>query len=290
MMTPADAEQVIRDSLPGFSFEQVAAASHGWSFWTFVVDGEWVFRFPRTDDDAHLLEREFALLPTLAARLPLAIPKYEHKGAWDGRTFGGYRRILGEPIPAAAVRSGSPLAQDIGEFLTALHSFPTEMAANRWQETNPPALWLKQQRAFQAECAERVFPLLSPRDRMVASELFRRFNQELGHEGAGTVLAHCNLRLEHLLVEDGNLRGVIDWSDAAIGDPAIDFAGVRGNAPMSWLRQVIEYYDRPTGERFMDRINYYYCVTPLHDVLRGLATGDRGLVKTGARGFSSRTH
>ncbi len=40
------------------------------------------------------------------------------------------------------------------------------------------------------------------------------------------VVAHADLGAEHILALDGRLTGIIDWSDAAITDPAVDFARV----------------------------------------------------------------
>src|SRR5205823_14897913 len=37
-------------------------------------------------------------------------------------------------------------------------------------------------------------------------------------------LVHGDLGPEHLLVRDGKLAAVIDWGDARIGDPALDYA------------------------------------------------------------------
>ncbi|NEB80476.1 phosphotransferase, partial [Streptomyces sp. SID14478] len=38
---------------------------------------------------------------------------------------------------------------------------------------------------------------------------------------ADAVLVHHDLKGEHLLVsQDGRVRGVLDWTDAAVGDPA----------------------------------------------------------------------
>jgi aminoglycoside phosphotransferase (APT) family kinase protein len=42
--------------------------------------------------------------------------------------------------------------------------------------------------------------------------------------GYAPALAHCDLGPEHLLCREGRLVGVIDWADAKIGDPAIDYA------------------------------------------------------------------
>jgi aminoglycoside phosphotransferase (APT) family kinase protein len=43
------------------------------------------------------------------------------------------------------------------------------------------------------------------------------------------VVAHADLGAEHILELDGTLTGIIDWSDAAITDPALDLARLYGH-------------------------------------------------------------
>ncbi|MGW0576212.1 aminoglycoside phosphotransferase family protein, partial [Streptomyces sp. NPDC002920] len=50
---------------------------------------------------------------------------------------------------------------------------------------------------------------------------------QLAAQPAIAVLVHHQLRGEHLVVSaDGRVRGVLDWTDAVLGDPAEDIAGL----------------------------------------------------------------
>ncbi|MEU4876388.1 aminoglycoside phosphotransferase family protein [Streptomyces sp. NPDC021608] len=50
---------------------------------------------------------------------------------------------------------------------------------------------------------------------------------QLAAQPATAVLVHHALRGEHLVVSaDGRVRGVLDWTDAVVGDPAEDIAGL----------------------------------------------------------------
>jgi hypothetical protein len=40
------------------------------------------------------------------------------------------------------------------------------------------------------------------------------------------VLVHSDLKGEHLLIDQGRVAGVLDWTDAELGDPATDVAGL----------------------------------------------------------------
>lgn len=288
-MTPGECEAALRDTLPNFAFDRITRDVSGRAFCSFVIDDEWVARFPRDAAAAEQLARELALLPTLAARLPVPIPRYEHRGEWQGAPFGVHRSVEGNPLDPGSSPGDADLARKIGELLTALHGFPPEMATSRWDETDADALWLKRHRAFQAACAEQVFPILTPRDQMTASDLFKQFNAAFCHPGTGLTLTHSDFAPAHVLAEDGELRGVVEWSHAAIADPAIDFAGLLAGVSSTWLHLVIEYYDRPTGDRFMDRVRYYHRVAPLHDILHGSTSGDRAIVRAGVKAFAART-
>jgi hypothetical protein len=65
----------------------------------YLVNGEWVFRFPAVPDAQATLRRELALLPALRPTLPLATPAFEHIGRADGELrFVGYRIVPGAPL------------------------------------------------------------------------------------------------------------------------------------------------------------------------------------------------
>jgi aminoglycoside phosphotransferase (APT) family kinase protein len=62
-------------------------------------------------------------------------------------------------------------------------------------------------------------------------------------------LVHADLAPEHLLVRDGRLAGVIDWRDARLGDPALDYAWLLNGPFADWevdpdLRRRARFYHR----------------------------------------------
>src|SRR3954467_12842967 len=56
------------------------ALATGWDNTVFLVGGEWVFRFPRRSVAVPGVRREIGLLPELAPRLPLPVPRPEFAG------------------------------------------------------------------------------------------------------------------------------------------------------------------------------------------------------------------
>ena len=181
-----------------------------------IVDDEWVFRFPRRSGVEEALEVEIALLPALAAALPVAVPSFEYVSR--SPLFVGYRVIRGEPLvdeDAGGVRA-------VLEALHALDPTGLPLAQTDWVD------------AYRRQCAEferLVFPLLDGDTRRRAQRLFDEVETLVDFE---PVLLHADLGPDHLLVRDGRLSGVIDWGDARVGDPALDYAWLL-NGPFAGL-------------------------------------------------------
>ena len=89
---------------------------------------------------------------------------------------------------------------------------------------------------------------------------------------------HCDVGPSHLLVRDGRLVGVIDWGDARVGDPAIDYA---------WLLNV-PFPDWEVDAELRRRARIYHRLGPWHEVEYGVRTEQPERVRTGLAGVRSR--
>ena len=98
-----------------------------------LVNGTWVFRFPKTTEVEMQIAVEALLLPAIADRLPLQIPRFHflgRPGEYFPRRFVGYQKLAGGPgieLDPGELASGEAAA--IGRFLAALHAVPTADAA-----------------------------------------------------------------------------------------------------------------------------------------------------------------
>ena len=79
------------------------------------------------------------------------------------------------------------------------------------------------------------------------------------------VLAHADLGAEHLLATDGRLTGVIDWSDAAVTDPALDFARLYRDFGPTFLDATLAAYGRDSPA-FRRRITFFARCAALEDL------------------------
>ena len=99
----------------------------GWDNVVWATADDVAFRFPRREVAVAGVEREIALLPLLAPRLPLAIPDAAYPGAPCERfawPWFGSRLIAGREVAAAGLDDDArtALAAGLGRFLRALHA------------------------------------------------------------------------------------------------------------------------------------------------------------------------
>ena len=69
---------------------------------------------------------------------------------------------------------------------------------------------------------------------------------------------HHDLTPDHVLVDPktGQLRGILDWTDAILGDPARDFAGLAAYRGWSFAEEVLQGYSLPVDKGFQERMRF----------------------------------
>jgi aminoglycoside phosphotransferase (APT) family kinase protein len=236
----------------------------GWDSVVLDVDGEWIVRVPRRDEVREWIRREALLLPELASVLPVPVPRFEVMEDTDDLFFVAYRKLSGKPL-------GDPplsIAAELGRFLAALHSFRPTVQVPRYRD---PVRFLGE-----------VLPLLEGDERRRAEAMFE---QRLSV--SETVLLHADLGPAHILHEGSSLTGVIDWSDASFGDPALDFAWLLNATSEAFAQKLLDSYSSP-GSGLRERALFYYRLGPWHEVLYGLEHGRPELVESGLEGVRAR--
>lgn len=102
--------------------------------------------------------------------------------------------------------------------------------------------------------------------------------QEPPPDGVAPVLAHNDLGIKHVLVDaSGRVTGVIDWSDAALTDPARDFGLLyRDLGPPALHAALVAYGE--VEDDVLSRAELYARCGALEDLAYGLETGRTGYV------------
>jgi aminoglycoside phosphotransferase (APT) family kinase protein len=235
---------------------EVVELGHGLENTAFVA-GDLVLRVAHGPDVA----REARLLEAVAPRVSIPIPTPRFADVDAGVL--GYERIPGRPLLGRDPPAST--AQRLGRFLRELHAVePASVQAIVGTEDADPSEWLED--------------LDGPRD------LVRVVHATRPRPSRERVLAHADLGAEHILEMDGTLTGVIDWSDAAITDPALDFARLYRDFGPSFLEDLLGAYG-PLSPEAMSRVEFFARCAALEDLAFGDSTGRHEYAANAERSF-----
>jgi aminoglycoside phosphotransferase len=251
-----------------------AGFDNGWDASAELVGGIWVDRMPRRPEVAAGLERETVLLPWLAPQLPLPVPEPVVVSRMPLRVR--HRLIAGDRCPGDDPAHG----RQLGGFLARLHRVDVDTAVRLGA---PDA-----ERARQATLAtleqfhDSVLPLLDHEDRAAGSALLDR----LAAATPVPALIHGDLGADHIRVEGPMVTGIIDWTDACVGDPALDLAWTAFGTTAAFAREVTTTYG--ASDELLARGLDWHRLGPWYEVTHGQDTGAPHLVHSGISGVTSR--
>ena len=212
--------RAIREQVPSLGAREARLLGSGWGTDVYLINERYAARFPRNAEAATYLDQDQATLEFVASKLSVsfAVPRVLHRGA-RGSHF-PYDFLVCALVPGIGADDArapySPqLASDLGSALTRIHSVPVNAA--RHVGLRAPD-WDK-------------------------------------YDGA-PVFLHLDFRGNNLLVnpESGRLAGVIDWGNAAVGDPALDFMWLVIWRGWSFVEEVLKNYALPVDAAFVQRV------------------------------------
>lgn len=256
------ARAAIRAAFPDVDVSLLRHLGSGWEFDVFLTADGWAFRFPRRSDVQHLLGREAPILDLVAAHLApdIAVPRIERRAPPSTSfpyAFAGYRFIEGVPADSLPDELLPTFARSIGRTLGRVHSIPIEAAAaagvaelDRSEEGR--RAWFERGLAHVEEL-RGVDPVV---DRALL--WVRGIEDPLRRLDAPLRLIHHDLSPEHVLTDPrgGHVVGIIDWTDAILGDPARDFVTLTSFGGWELLYQALESYGPGVDAGFIGRLRF----------------------------------
>jgi aminoglycoside 2''-phosphotransferase len=278
--------RIVEQCFPSLHIRSFTAAPKGWVQYAFEVNGEYIFRFPQGVEGKRQLAVETRLLPEVGRVLSLPVPQFEF--VWNGdepydKPFAGHRKILGVPLATKDVGSAAAkhLAQQLGTFLSELHSFPTGQAERLRVPRYTPSQWRKEFTTLFARVQSKVFPLLWPPEIPQVTAFWKTFLNNDQHFQFTPRLVHRDLGFPHILWEPTRqeITGIIHWGDACVTDPAIDFAELIDDFGIDYALKVLNGYRLERHATFWRRVTFYARLVPFRAILYGLSRRNRALTE-----------
>ena len=264
----------------------------GWDNIVLEVNGKYIFRFPRFPASEEHLRTELKILPFLGKRLPVEVPNYRFVCRGVGQELGwfaGYPKTPGEPLTVGGFRLAwtENLSESFALFVRELHSLDTtgrELSVLPRRSSKETADSLRKTRS---RIRKSVYPLLNSSMIAQVERFWASLLQDFDNSRFGPVLVHGDLTSRNILVDrTGKIRGILDWADTFVGDPALDFAGLFEVNRSLGERVLRRFGGIDTG--FRNRVDWYVRIIPFYEVLWGIDQGSEKFKTTGLKRFQRR--
>lgn len=273
---------LVRQSYPQFSsydLTTIRLVTQGWDSLVLDVNDDYIFRFPRREATTQQFEKEVRLLPELMKRLSVPVPdlKYIQLNPQEpAKSFIGYPKLQGEPLTRETARSDQILEQ-LGTFLSELHRFPIQQAVHLNVPAADPKDWRQNHVDFYNWVRTYSFPRMKTSEIAHFSGLWEDFLEDDSNFDFQPVLIHGDLVSEHILCDpqDDSLSGTIDWGDARIGDPALDFVGLNITGGEEVVERILSFYQTSSMSTFWRRINFYTAIIPFYKIQYGFIVNQK---------------
>ena len=280
--------QAIRNIYPDFNIETVQLNQQGQFNDILLVNGETIFRFPKTQREAARLVTETGLLRSLQRHVALPIPDplyHSEENAASGQVFMGYRLLPGEPLWPETLRAIKDeeqlqhVANQLATFLKSLHAIPADTLSVRLPDFQGSEEWRDLYNRFRG----KLFPFMRPDARQWVTKHFEDFLSDEANSAYTPVLVHGDLGPSNILydVQTHSVSGIIDFSSSGWGDPAIDFAALL--CSVSYGEQFLDRFAAiyPVTEAILLRARFYAGTFALQEALYGVEDGDQEAFESG---------
>lgn len=284
---PTTALALIQEQFPLLCAQQIKLISLSWDNSAFLIDGKFIFRFPRREAAVASLRYEMHLLPELGQKSPISVPLPKWQGMPSEEypfPFSGYATLPGRIASHVSLssREWMELAGALANFLQLLHSLPLEAArhlpVDLLGRLNAQRLVatirenIEQMRQLQLLQDEDFEQILAPSLLLLPSKEIK--------------VVHGDFCLRHLLLnEQKRLSGVIDWGECHLGDPAVDLAIVHSFLPTEAQSHFKSIYGEIEESRWLlARLRALYNCTML--ALYAFQSCDKPLLRESMRGVA----
>ena len=242
------AKNLIEMQFPELGDIELSSIGSGWDNRVYLVNNEYIFRFPHRAIAASLIERENAVLGYLQNIIKLDIPdpKYQgHPCEIYPYHFHGYQMLEGKTgcsIELSDLERSQNITK-LAAFLRTIHNI------NALQATKIGA----REQVFDRTNRARLIQALSSRvEKINQQQIDIQINMDVYAQEIARIekislsndktLVHGDLYSRHFMFTDGVLTGVIDWGDVGINHPVVDLGVIYSFFPETSHNRFFDIY------------------------------------------------
>ncbi|MDE0572565.1 phosphotransferase [Demequina sp. B12] len=279
-------------AVPGLDVYDVLRSPHSDADFDVVVVKDstgqrWIVRAPRRAAAGAALEAERGLLKALGRAHDTGLISFDvprpkgaasMSGTDDGRAI-VYSEVPGAPLMMARLEPGPGLAANLGRALAEIHELPPTLVEDEGLPTYDAEQY-RQRRLAELDAGihtGKIPPRLADRwERQLENVSWWRFEP---------CVVHGDLGEHQIMVSGDTVRGVVDWMDARVADPADDLAWLVASAPEDIVDAVVEAYQMRRREtpdaHLLDRARLASELALLRWLMYGVRTDNADVIADG---------
>ena len=275
--------QAIRRNFPCLNLRTIVLAGEGFDSQAFIVNGDYVFKFPKHQDSVRNIGVEVALLPKLQDHLSVAVPRFEFVADKGELPFVGYRRIEGVPLDAKSLWDlgeglRNRLIGEIAAHMQQMQKFPVSEAVKCgvevWDFRNKYHADLERTRI-------EIYPMVSAAVQDYLEDLFEKYLDNDDNFEYAPVFLHADWSPGHILYDPDTrtIVGIIDFGDAVVGDPAYDLRRLYEEYGEAFIGVFLRYYPHNDTDNLMAKLRFFGTCAPIHGAFFGIDHGSESVLR-----------
>ena len=229
----------------------------------------WVVRTPRRPEVAITARTEARVLRLVQKHLPVDVPMWRV----HAHDIIAYPRIMGRPMVRVeksgdvhwAIDPAAPseaLLDSLAKTLAALQAIPHDEV----RRAGVPVVPRNEARAELTQAMLRTRDLLEPSERMWAR--WQRWLDDDRAWPSELALVHGDFHPGHLIIDErDSLVGVLDWTEAKLTDPTVDFAVIHGCFGFDVATDLVHRFERAGGRTWPGFVEHAACRWAISPVL-----------------------
>jgi len=243
----------IKEEIPGLQINNSEFLSHGWTNDVLIVNNDIVFRFPKEDFVKTNLTNEIALLNSIKKQVDFLIPEYSFVS--KNIDFWWYKMINWRELNIDDIKKNSlKIANQIWIILSKLHSINIEQID--WIDKN-----ISSHYSFENWYIEYIKWKYEQKKDNFSKEEYEYILDFIDNSKyikiQNPVFTHYDFKFKNIIFNDINLKisWIIDFSDSAIYDKAIDFVELWDYSE-DFCKKILQNYKFNETD-LIDRIKYF---------------------------------
>lgn len=279
-------KETIESNFVDFKVRDIEYLGEGWRSKAFLVNDEYVFRFPKEESGNKDLQKEIKVLPLLEKVISMSIPKFEYIGKQKNEfEFVGYKMLSGKIFKADEFRLLSDkrkeiIAKQVSTFMDEINSFPVERAKELGVLEND---FFNDYSETLVEYREKVFPYIDTEIQNYITMKFEEYLNNCENFKYNPRLIHADLSLDHLIYNESKERieGIIDFGDMEIGDSDYDYVYLLEECGEEFVKKIMKLRNEENIHGKLKKISFFLTVDNVGIVLEGIRIKNSEMIKKG---------